>query len=726
MKAGKRTAQEIKQFLEASYEDKPPKKIDDFILDEDLSTKTAKVYYNPQTGEAIVAHMGTKGALDWGNNLAYALGAYEMTPRYKKGKSVQDKAERKYGKKNISTLGHSQGAVLARKLGADTKEIINVNPAYAFEKPKKNEYNIRSSSDVVSGLYAPVAKTRQGLFPNYSKKRDITIPTQSATDILGEHSYNILDRLEDSEIGVGAGIKISSNNIMKCGGRRTNKLGFTADDIDWFGGSQGTAYINRGTNPYGTRGAGRYEESDSDDEYSDEEIEGGRRRNPLASIGRTMAHAINPMSYVLGSKKGTQAGIGLGDATNNYILPATVSAGKPIYDATAMTASTMLTGNPMLGKAASDTLWNEMVAKQGYDPRERQKSQELGELSSTLGQAVAKPYSASLGGLLSRNLVAEEFRRRDRQRRIGGGNTSSLSEDQVNALSVALGVVFGIPASVLLARLGNDGLIRLAEMVRRDNQVAPMPAQDYIPPGLLDYITETDSIGSSDNVPSFNVDLETGDNDSFEVSEISDDMNGRGLRRIGGGNSSSIMSDKMILLDKIERLTRELKELQNELARTRNQNRREELREEMNSVASELDKLLEKAVDDVESDDGGVDDYRLDEEGLNDEELDGDIRSREGSVSSSSDSSVDFLEDTKDEDEDEMNGNGLRRKGVNFEKVKWGTFTRMFKEFKKEHPRSRVKDLEHFANYVIKNKKKFSDKTLKKAHFYKNIIMKGG
>ena len=133
-----------------------------------------------------------------------------------------------------------------------------------------------------------------------------------------------------------------------------------------------------------------------------------------------MSHAINPMSYVLGSKKGRQAGIGLGDATNNYILPATVSAGKPIYDATAMTASTMLTGNPVLGKAVSDSLWNEMVAKQGFDPRERQKSQELGELSSTLGQAVAKPYSASLGGLLSRNLVAEEFRRRDRQRRIGG------------------------------------------------------------------------------------------------------------------------------------------------------------------------------------------------------------------------------------------------------------------------------------------------------------------
>jgi hypothetical protein len=239
----------------------------------------------------------------------------------------------------------------------------------------------------------------------------------------------------------------------------------------------------------------------------------------------------------------------------------------------------MLTGNPMLGKAASDTLWNEMVAKQGYDPRERQKSQELGELSSTLGQAVAKPYSASLGGLLSRNLVAEEFRRRDRQRRIGGSSAVS----------------------------------------------------------------------------------------------------------------------------KIARLKRLLQTLRDELSQTRNATRREELMEQINQVRDEhASEVIKIEVDNFQdsSDISGSD-----------------ISDIEGSVS---DTSVDT------EDEDDLNGRGLRRKGVNFEKVKWGTFTRMFKEFKKEHPRSRVKDLDQFANYVIKNKKKFSDKTLKKAHFYKNIIMKGG
>jgi hypothetical protein len=152
-------------------------------------------------------------------------------------------------------------------------------------------------------------------------------------------------------------------------------------------------YYNIGTNPLG--------------------VIGGKIKNPFKKVGKAFdkagvamnkgmaktATAINPMTYVLGSKTGRNLGIGLGDVTNNYLLPAVVSAGKPIYDATAITASTMLTGNPVLGKAVADTVWNEMVAKKGYDPRDRQKSKELGELSGVAGQALAKPYSASLGGM---------------------------------------------------------------------------------------------------------------------------------------------------------------------------------------------------------------------------------------------------------------------------------------------------------------------------------------
>jgi len=206
---------EIKSLLDASYQERPPSRIGDWELDDKLSTTTAVVYYNPITNDAVVAHRGTQGVTDWGNNIAYALGAYELTPRYREGKKVQDEAERKYGKKNISTLGHSQGAVLARKLGSDTKEVINVNPAYMGEKPAKNEYNIRSNTDVVSSVYKPVSKVREVLFPKYSKKHDITIPSQSINP-LTEHSYDILDRIDQNKtIGVGSGLKTKKPRFVK-------------------------------------------------------------------------------------------------------------------------------------------------------------------------------------------------------------------------------------------------------------------------------------------------------------------------------------------------------------------------------------------------------------------------------------------------------------------------------------------------------------------------------
>ncbi len=763
IKAGKRTAKEVKEFLKASYNKKPPEKINNWVLDKDLSKDTAKVYYNPTTGEAVVSHRGTKGIKDWGNNLAYTLGAYEYTSRYKKGKAIQDKAEKKYGKKNISTLGHSQGSIIARKTGKDTKEIINVNPANKGEIPSKNEYNVRSSGDIISSLHYPISKLTD---------RSITIPSKNIFDVKGEHSYNILDRLPtNTEIGRN---NISNNNIMKAG-RRTQKLGYCGEDINWInGGSRrdeegfrrreffhptipepknsreltdfekdhikmselevelaeeddeykkevmlrkmrglskmfqnpqmyyddngnylaesdteselgigenesedegkseseseseselqkfqksigkikgkkggfnprsikhqktmernrdnterinafnvlATQYNNliaRTQNPlfleYISSGAlneqhlqqnlarlqgflndiprmnaddivelmnteaiplvmetdnifntgaenynlfledrmddrenEEYKENENDnvnnntlmrfaeeniqsavDRYlslinsplyshyytfgklNDERIEqnleflrdildripnlnseeisnilnrevlptiletdelienaeidyenyiinaqnenppnnlndtddeedtesendneegagrksrtkGRKRGGKKLNIGKaftkafnpvgkafdtagkamnTATDAINPMSYMLKNKKTAKAMGATGQATHDYILPAVVEAGKPIFDATAATASTMLTGNPVLGKAIASTMWNQMVEKPGYDPRQNQKSKELGELSGTFGKALAKPYSRGLIG----------------------------------------------------------------------------------------------------------------------------------------------------------------------------------------------------------------------------------------------------------------------------------------------------------------------------------------
>lgn len=187
-------ARTLERLIGASYREDPPEQINGWVLDKDIGNRGAKVYYNKRRGEAAVVHRGTQGIRDWQNNLVYlATGqeGYKRTSRFERAERIQNKAEAKYGRDNITTIGHSQGAIPARMLGDDTKRIINVNPAYLLEKPLKNEYTIRSEADVVSALYPK------------GRKQDIVIPAQNRFNLLEEHSYKILDRLGNATVGKG-------------------------------------------------------------------------------------------------------------------------------------------------------------------------------------------------------------------------------------------------------------------------------------------------------------------------------------------------------------------------------------------------------------------------------------------------------------------------------------------------------------------------------------------
>jgi hypothetical protein len=113
----------------------------------------------------------------------------------------------------------------------------------------------------------------------------------------------------------------------------------------------------------------------------------------------TGASKINPMTYAIKDKKTREAMIASGDVTQDYIQPAVVSAGLPLYYGSAGTAGMML-GGPMGAIAATkgaDLLYNKMVTGPGYDPRERQKSELLGNLSSAVGQVGASHMKATIG-----------------------------------------------------------------------------------------------------------------------------------------------------------------------------------------------------------------------------------------------------------------------------------------------------------------------------------------
>ena len=134
--------------------------------------------------------------------------------------------------------------------------------------------------------------------------------------------------------------------------------------------------------------------------------------------------AVNPMTYALGNKKISKLMRQSGQLTNNYLLPAAVSAGLPLYYGAAGTAG-MMVGGPLGALAATkaaDTLWQEAVVKKGYDPRERQKSKVLGAISEKVGQAGASQFKAGMssgkekkvsGGRIT---LAEYNRRLDEQK----------------------------------------------------------------------------------------------------------------------------------------------------------------------------------------------------------------------------------------------------------------------------------------------------------------------
>jgi len=122
----------------------------------------------------------------------------------------------------------------------------------------------------------------------------------------------------------------------------------------------------------------------------------GKKHGGKFDIGKTLysmsqgLNKINPMMYALNDKKTSKLMAKSGEITNDNLLPAVVSMGKPVYDATAISASTMITGNPVAGKILADSLWKDMVADKGIDPRDRQKSELLKAISGKIGAKLGK------------------------------------------------------------------------------------------------------------------------------------------------------------------------------------------------------------------------------------------------------------------------------------------------------------------------------------------------
>jgi hypothetical protein len=210
LEGGALSGRDIKNMVSSSYEKKGKKQIGENKLDESISNKKVKVYHNEKTGKTTVVNRGTTGTVsDWANNATYALlgtKAYKKTDRYKQAKKTQEKAIAKYGKSNITNVGHSQGGLIARELNKEglTNQVIAVNPASKGEKTRKNETVIKSSGDIVSALVP--------------KDKNVKVIKAKSFNPLAQHSAKII-RGTDNEKMFGTGMYGGSCCNM-CGGRQ--------------------------------------------------------------------------------------------------------------------------------------------------------------------------------------------------------------------------------------------------------------------------------------------------------------------------------------------------------------------------------------------------------------------------------------------------------------------------------------------------------------------------
>ena len=389
---GSLSAKDLKDLLGASYDPKKDK-VNDFDLDKEISSKTSKVYFNKKTGQAVVAHMGTQGLIDWGNNAVYAVGgewAYKKTKRYKEAKSVQQKAESKYGAKNVSTIGHSQGGLQSELLGKKSKEIITLNKATRPFGSKKSEKqtDIRTTGDIVSSLNPFQSKN----------KKEIVIKSKSYNPV-AEHNTKTLEGLDENVI-IGEGLaEIFSpyNNIMPSQGGRM--LGLTrhavlpahaghpalvSDQYPRIPQSYTQVHLAH-PRPIGC-GLGAGMDSDSDSDMEGCGMRGGRTyaqrlrertRRAFAPVERFAKKTFTP-------KLGRQ----IGKTLIHDALPAVVSG-------VASAGTTALTGNPALGMLVGQTA-GKYAGKKAGDAVGKVAGLGMKRPKLVKGSKEAKEYMASI------------------------------------------------------------------------------------------------------------------------------------------------------------------------------------------------------------------------------------------------------------------------------------------------------------------------------------------
>jgi len=204
LKGGKIAIKNLNILLNESYKnkDKTEKNINNFVLDEDLSTDKTKVYRDLDSDDIKIVNRGTFDKRDVLTDAKLILGIKDKK-RFNEAREILEKVKNKYPDKSIDVIGHSLGAKVAEDLGKNDpriKNIITLNkPTTPYDLIRKDkstdkQYDIRTTKDLVSMLQ-----------PIQRDENDIIIPSET-NNFYKEHKIDVLDRLEQDRI-IGEGLR---------------------------------------------------------------------------------------------------------------------------------------------------------------------------------------------------------------------------------------------------------------------------------------------------------------------------------------------------------------------------------------------------------------------------------------------------------------------------------------------------------------------------------------
>jgi hypothetical protein len=165
-----------------------------YLLDPSLSDNRVKVYHDPSTKHTVVGHRGSAAKGDWFENLLYA-GGIKAGANFKHSREVQKKAQAKYGTENLTTIGHSKGALHAQEFGqagdiVTLNKPVNIKDALRYKAPKY-QTDYRGEGDVVS-LLRPLQRGKKAV--TLKKAKGEKKSWNPITNVLTEHGTATLQR----------------------------------------------------------------------------------------------------------------------------------------------------------------------------------------------------------------------------------------------------------------------------------------------------------------------------------------------------------------------------------------------------------------------------------------------------------------------------------------------------------------------------------------------------